>query len=411
MIQRLIRSIIAVLVFAPNVSKADHGHPLAVRGWPNGVVSIETHWNFKVAIDLFSSPSLPSELDDADLLLRPVAGQPQQLQTRLRNVHPDTGVSEDSAMTLEISDLNMHLDRVVNQWQATLLSDAEATFVSKNAVSFSLLQDAWLVVAADGVRIALPLNTQFNRLEELADEESPLMDAVVFPRAGSMTTEQFDAALKSVEELKSRFAVIFEEVDSSRQEFVELKGNSLALRQHDTAADSEVKTQWLQLQQAPWQMPKELADLFANKEAACSSTQSVFAKLSVAQLNFKPENGTHTPRWNAEHMMGRELLFFSQIYAQQSPEIRSMDLNPKQMPPDYEAKNPDWDGREEARQLQRVSAFASRFAYLLDELELDKKAPGSSWTLRGLLVQMENHYSEHTANVVKKFDLPDWVKE
>ena len=109
-------------------------------------------------------------------------------------------------------------------------------------------------------------------------------------------------------------------------------------------------------------------------------------------------------------MMGRELGFFSQIYAKQDPGIAAIDLNPKQMPPDYVAAHADWTGTEEARQMERVCRFTSRFAYLLKDLPLDKKAPGSFWTPKSLLLQMDNHYSEHTANVVKKFELPDWPK-
>ena len=109
--------------------------------------------------------------------------------------------------------------------------------------------------------------------------------------------------------------------------------------------------------------------------------------------------------------MGRELLFFSQIFHAMDPMIPVMDLNPKQMPPDYQAKHSDWDGKEEARQMERVTAFTNRFTYLLRDLPLDDRAPGSRWTLRGLLRQMDRHYSEHTSNVVKKFDLPDWPSE
>ena len=88
--------------------------------------------------------------------------------------------------------------------------------------------------------------------------------------------------------------------------------------------------------------------------------------------------------------MGRQLLFFSQIYHAQDRRIPVIDLNPRQMPPDYRFAHPDWDGREEARQMQRVSSFTRRFAYLLADLDVDKKAPASSWpTLRALFNQME----------------------
>jgi len=106
--------------------------------------------------------------------------------------------------------------------------------------------------------------------------------------------------------------------------------------------------------------------------------------------------------------MGHEIGFFSEIYAQIDPTVAKLDLNPKQMPPDYVAAHPDWSGVSEARQMERVTAFTRRFAYLLEGLELDEQAPGSSWTPRRLLKQMQRHYNEHTANVKKKFELPDW---
>ena len=62
--------------------------------------------------------------------------------------------------------------------------------------------------------------------------------------------------------------------------------------------------------------------------------------------------------------------------------------------------------------MERVEAFTRRFAYLLDGMKLDEKAKGSSfWTPRALLLQMIKHYSEHTANVVKKKLLADWPKK
>ncbi len=163
------------------------------------------------------------------------------------------------------------------------------------------------------------------------------------------------------------------------------------------------------LSNKPWEMPEEMATLFDKMETSCQKSQEVFGKLSVEQLNFKPANGTHTPRWNCEHMMGRQLGFFSQIYHAIDPTIPIMDLNPKQMPPDYEFAHPEWSGLEEAAQMQRVSDFTRRFAYLLDGQEVAKRAPGSRWpSLGALLRQMERHYDEHTANTVKKFELPGW---
>ncbi len=187
------------------------------------------------------------------------------------------------------------------------------------------------------------------------------------------------------------------------------KGNTVAVRAAQAGEPESRRTVLLGNQ--PLTLPIELEQLMAAKEAACTASQKVFAELSVKQMNFRPSNGSHTPRWNAEHMMGRELLFFSQIFHAQDEAIPVMDLNPKQMPPDYVYRHPDWTGTEEARQMQRVASFTSRFAHLLKDLPLDEKAPGSNWTPRGLLRQMDRHYSEHTANVKKKFELEDWPSE
>jgi hypothetical protein len=63
-------------------------------------------------------------------------------------------------------------------------------------------------------------------------------------------------------------------------------------------------------------------------------------------------------------------------------------------------------------QMERVECFTRRFAHLLDGMDLNKTAKGSAfWTPRALLRQMEAHYREHTANVVKKTELSDWPEK
>ncbi len=165
----------------------------------------------------------------------------------------------------------------------------------------------------------------------------------------------------------------------------------------------------LALIDAPRPVPKHLSDLFDRMESANRRSQDVFRKLSVEQMNFQPANGTHTPRWNAEHMAGRQLLFFSQIYHALDPDIPVINRNPRQMPKDYQPRNPNWSGKEEARWMQRVDNFCRRHAHLLENLPANKKPPASPWpSLEALLQQMERHYDEHTAHVEKKFLLPNW---
>ncbi|TWU35216.1 DinB superfamily protein [Novipirellula aureliae] len=163
---------------------------------------------------------------------------------------------------------------------------------------------------------------------------------------------------------------------------------------------------------APPPVPEHLRQAFDRMEAANRRSQDVFRQLSVEQMNFKPSDGTHTPRWNAEHMAGRQLRFFSQIYHALDSSIPVVDWNPQQMPANYEARNPRWSGKDEARAMQRVDDFCRRYAYLLADIQLDQKPPATSWSSLGsLLRQMEKHYDEHTANVKKKFLLPDWPTE
>ena len=79
------------------------------------------------------------------------------------------------------------------------------------------------------------------------------------------------------------------------------------------------------------------------------------------------------------------------------------------MPKDYEFAHADWTGAEEAKQIQRVEDFTRRFAYLLDGVDMRKKAPGSRiWSIRTLLLQMERHYNQHSSNVRKKMELEQW---
>lgn len=163
---------------------------------------------------------------------------------------------------------------------------------------------------------------------------------------------------------------------------------------------------------APKEVPDHLRELFDRMESANRRSQDVFRQLSAEQMSFEPANGTHTPRWNAEHMAGRQLFFFSQIYHALDSKIPVIDMNPRQMPKDYQPRKPTWSGKQEARFLQRVDDFCRRHAHLLKDLSADEKPPASRWpSLQALLLQMERHYDEHTANVKKKFQLPDWPKQ
>ena len=205
---------------------------------------------------------------------------------------------------------------------------------SKNAVAISHIDERLLLLLVDGIRVAVPLVAEF------ADPEEPFpIDVLILP-----SPKLNDQDITRARQLKPRWVVSCDPLASLPSLTPEQAvGNTLAVSHVETEdidaekqTEEESPTQWIHLHTQPWSMPKELVDLFESKELACRQSQRTFAELSVSQMNFKPANGTHTPRWNSEHMMGRELLFFSQIFAQRSPAVKVMDLNPKQMPPDYE---------------------------------------------------------------------------
>lgn len=352
---------ISMLLVQANVN-AKEGDPVAIVSHPGGVVQIETMWNLSVSLSYLGA--IPKDV--------PVVGD-------LNKQAP----------------LDYVLDRKVNQAHPTWTPAEEVKAPSRNAVKKIKFYEGTLI-KVDGVKIAwIPKSISIDaKSRELLTE----CDALIVDNS-----KDTEAALKLANDVKAKLLILTTESDKGET----VAGNTIAVSSKSDSGEMKVLT----LLPKPIDLNDELAALMKRKEAACTASQKVFAPLTVKQLNFRPSNGSHTPRWNAEHMMGRELLFFSQIFHQKDPAIPVMDLNPKQMPPDYKAKHPDWNGMEEAMQMQRVSAFTRRFAYLLNDLPLDRKAPGSGWTPKRLLLQMERHYNEHTANVKKKFQLPDWPKE
>lgn len=380
----------AAIVFILSVwclsASADEGNPVAVRAWPGGFVTIETHWGLSVSFDA-KTPA---------------------------NAREPVKVDQELAWP---GDYDHVLRRAPNAEKPTWARASEEQSGGSNDVRVSTLTLAdgkvgVTEVSVDGVRIVFASSSKV-RGNESSVKNDAAIDLLVLT-ASSADDVLEDSVTEFVQKLGAKQTLINME-DMSPEDLDKFAKNvgaeSLAVA-HNTLAlnsTSAVARRVVTLGTKPWEMPDELEELFTAMEKSNAASQETFAKLSVGQMNFKPKNGTHTPRWNTEHMMGRQLLFFSKIYHTQDSAIPAMDLNPKQMPPDYEFAHPDWDGKEEARQMQRVSDFTRRFAYLLDGMDVDKKAPGSRWpSLRALLRQMERHYKEHTGNTVKKFELPDW---
>jgi hypothetical protein len=366
---------------------ADDGQPVAIRHWEGGGFTIETMWGFHIGLGVDEKhQSVPPRKPDIDLSVV-LAGKTSTMQ-RLPNQAKIT-----ISTKLESSD----------DGNAVVLSRANgevASTVTVDGLTIVYLND----------KVATDVSQQLS-----ADNKSPLglpVDAsgesLVVIATGDQYDEETCAAI--VASLKPRLMLV-------NANLKKVGGSTVKTVPHNTVAVSNSKrpkqnTQFVSLATQPYQLSPELKELFAKKEAACKKSRAVFAALSVAQLNFRPDNGTHTPRWNTEHMMGRELHFFSQIYHAVAPEVPVINLNPAQMPKSYKFAHPDWTGKEEALQTRRVEAFTRRFAYLLDGMDLNKRAKGSRfWTPRKLLAQMERHYKEHTDNVGDKMKLEGWPAE
>ncbi len=439
MMRHLILAFLLALQF-PLLAFAETGQPVAVRWWGQGMVSIESMWNLRIVIDPYhldigyDNPKVVADL----ALVTHEHGDHNNIALVVGDPFVARGLDDNGKVRV----FEYTLDRLPNAensiWESTDKLTAPA---SENAITVRSIA-AWhddsqgsergatamFVIEVDGVRIVHCGDLGQHQLTDAQLESLTSLggvDVLLLPVGGKYTIDG-KQAMAIVEQVRPRFAVpIHCKTDvlkiplATSEDFLKAaseacaiakpRGNTLAVAKE--VASGEVPTTVVPLAYRPWPMPDELAVLFEQKEQASRLSQAVFAKLSPTQLNWQPPNGTHTPRWNTEHMMGRELLFFSQIYHAVDPTIPVIDLNPKQMPPDYVAAHPDWTGAEEARQTERVTAFTRRFSYLLADLPLDKKAPGSFWTPRKLLLQMDRHYNEHTANVEKKFELEGWPQE
>ncbi len=401
----------ALFVFCEGLcshSFADEEHPVAIRLWAENGVTIETMWNVHVALRI-NDTNRKHLRRAADLELH---------EKEVKQSANEHGTTRQHSWENEL-ERDFILDRKPNEKTLSWSTTVDQKARSSNAVQVSRIplgaegSPTLTLISVDGVRIldsggvgedklAGALRSQGKLLESLAKIDVYLCSQ----------TEQTAESLSSIVELlKPRMIVVAEGV---KLNVVDVKirkipHNTLAVSR---SSEPHSSTTWVQMSDKPWQMSEELVDLFEKKEKACEESRKLFASLSVKQMNFKPSNGTHTPRWNSEHMMARELLYFSQFYHGADPSVPVLNINPKQMPKDYEFRHPDWAGEEEALQTGRVQAFTRRFAYLLEGLDLDRRPKGSRhWTPRALLRQMDRHYSEHTDNVRRKMKLSEWPED
>lgn len=395
-------AILANLFAAPVF--ANDGDPIAVRRWPDGAISVETHWGLHIVVDPSEQTGklLPRKADQVVRTKKTIAHtlsrQPNQEKPEWKPLNQDQSKLNTVQIQSILSPPGSSQALAMFADGATLIFVPHRVLASPDAIEKVIFPyqsvDLLVLSTSDSSTLTKPQITKF-----VSD---------VKPRK---------ILLNVSGELSKTDLTSFQTAIGADKPVTAVGHNTLAISKpkndkKDATSGTSHSVEVVTLTDKPWEMPDDLSKLFVAMEKSCADSQKVFAKLSVDQMNFKPSNGTHTPRWNTEHMMGRQLGFFSQIYNKIDSSIPVLDLNPKQMPPDYRFAHPDWDGKEEARQMQRVSEFTRRFAYLLDGLDVNKRAPGSRWpSLKALLVQMFRHYTEHTGNTVKKFDLPDFPKK
>lgn len=391
------------MLLTASLAVADPGHPVAVRRWSGGAISIETMWDLNLVIDTTgkANSELKSKADQVvqfnDAAAHVLYRLPNSADVKWEPLDSENQALPNSVVVKGLSESDS--DSV---WGIQLMVDGASIL----CVNTSNLPDDVSTLTASLSRQDVIVATAndfagLNSVEPFLNALSPQI-VILNP---VFESEDVQAVFESAVAEKGRAMI-------STHNTIAVSALVESDRSDSTNAAKPEPFQLYTLTEVSRPMPVKLADLFARMEKSCEASQQVFAKLSTEQMNWKPSNGTHTPRWNTEHMMGRQLLFFSQIYNAIDSAVPPMNLNPKQMPNDYKYAHPDWDGAEEARQMQRVSKFTRRFAYLLHDLDVEKRAPGSRWpSLKALLLQMERHYSEHTANTVKKFDLEDWPQE
>ena len=390
----LIVSLFVVLAVT-SVCSAEDGQPIAIRHWPGGGFTIETMWNLHVGsgLNAKSKEMLPRAVDyEVESL-----GEAGQVRIWRMPNKAEVEFSKDQDNDVEVSEAGSN--------DVDISKPVESGGFNANA-------DGVWVLSVNGVAPADMDEVKKSFREGLPAILEEFGGIENFHICIIATDETFDADF--VKELaalgKPEIMIVNSKFDSIGDVTVQkVEHNTIAI---SASGKRKEETRFVSLGTTPYKMSDDLKDLFAKKEASQKASREMFSKLSVEQMNFKPNNGSHTPRWNPEHMMAMELLFFSQIYHAVDPSVPVLDLRPNQMPEDYEFAHSDWTGEEEARQMKRVEEFTRRFAYLLDGMDLNKRAKGSRfWSPRKLLAQMERHYKEHSANVVKKMELEGWPKK
>ena len=428
--------LLGVILLGPSMATAQAAKPVAIRFWGHALVSIETYWNLRVVIDPYQTkigyddPKLSADL----VLVTHEHFDHNHVAMIQGKPHVIRGLDKQGLVLAH----DLILNRRENADEITLTPYDEKIAYVEHALRVQSIgsqhdlkegtdrgHNAMFLIETYGLRILHCGDLGQKTLTDAQLNRIGRLDVLIIPVGGVYTIDG-QQAVEIINQLEPRFVVPihfkteqltvnletldkFLENCPNKYQRVQAVGNTFAV---SFIADRAFEKQKLiLLKTRPWQMPDSLAKLFDAKEKVAHSVKSSYSQLSITQLNHEPSNGTHTPRWNAEHIMAAELNFFSSIYSHLDPMIRPVDLSPPQTPPEYQPAHPDWTGAEEARQIERVQAFTRRFAYLLDGVKLSETPIGSPWSLKELLERMADHYQHHTDNLSSKFKLPDWPKK
>ncbi len=391
-------------VFAQE-KEQDHQHlPAAFRTWPNQTISIETYWGFTVAIGPGAAEVPGIDKPDQTLggaSLEVIFGEEGDIDVSWWDGEEKHGLVRVRAD----QHYSVRLDRKPNDSSAQVWS-ADGTNTS-HAVRFS----AWPIdgqalgfVHADGVSVVYGSVRALEKAKQSSVDIAVIavndVDVIGAERI-KWIAQKWDAGMvyiagdtRVVGDIKTRKAI----------------GNTTALIAGEKV--DEDGPILIEHADAPWQMPDAMKQLYDDLDATSRRFTPVFEELSVNQMNHKPANGTHTPRWNIEHMASRQMFFITAAYYAADARFPHIQLDPKQMPPDYVARHPDWDGAEEARRVYRTNAFLRRFAYLYHDRDLDAPiAEGGRIRFAPIMRQVTRHWGLHTPNVQDKMKQDDWPAE
>ncbi len=388
---------LAVPLLGTAIASAEPGMPVAVRWWGGDTISVESSWNLSVSVS-----ATAGDAQEADL-----------------TVITDAAPADSDAATFSAAggNLDVSLDRYANQADLTIgASDAfEATPNTVRVRSFAG-ESLWVLIQADAMSILYTNDEAAASIPDPITTEIASIDVLVLP-VGIQDPGAIIAAASArlvvpiaFRSPRGREFKAFEEHLAGAAGRRDAVGNTTAISTNIQTGLPGLEV----LEPRPWRARGKLGALLKSIDRKNARSQETFAPLSANQMNHKPSNGTHAPRWNVEHMAGTELAFFTAVYAAANPSIPAWRSFPAQMPPDYVPAHPEWTGAEEARRMQRVAALRNRFAYLLDGMDLDqlpRGGPAFAQSLQGMCEIVANHYDEHTAHVHKKFKLPDWPEE